>query len=88
MLFNKILAQNERCIFYFYLKKQRNFLVTLTLSENAGRDIMPLLFHNCLDIKFIMSPEILHRVAMRQGTYPGLRKYLIGRRQGILTPEH
>ena len=54
----------------------------------AGRDIMPLLFHNCLDIKFIMSPEILHRVAMRQGTYPGLRKYLIGRRQGILTSEH
>ena len=35
-----------------------------------------------------MSPEILHRVGMMQGTYPGLWKYLIGRRQGILTSEH
>ena len=54
----------------------------------AWRELMSLLFHNCLDIKFIMSPEILDGVGMRQGTYPGLWKYLIGRRQGILTSEH
>ena len=93
MLFNEVLGENEKCIFYFYLKKLKElFGHPNTFRERwnvyAWRELMSLLFHNCLDIKFIMSPEILDGVGMRQGTYPGLWKYLIGRRQGILTSEH
>lgn len=33
MLFNKVLGENEKCVFHFYLKNQRNFLVNPIVNQ-------------------------------------------------------
>ena len=33
MLFNKVLGESEKCVFHFYLKNQRNFLVNPIVNQ-------------------------------------------------------